>query len=70
MGQRVHCIRYHRVRSKQSRTGAALRCSKFSKNRSRAPQSPVCDKRLVGGGRSKGLLRPVGCKRSRMRMMD
>lgn len=70
MGLHVHCVRYQRVRSKQARSGSALRCVDFQKNTTGRAQSPKCDKRLVGGGRSKGLLRPVGCRRTRMRMMD
>jgi hypothetical protein len=69
MGLRVHCERYKTVPSKQSKTGRALRCADMRKNTRRGPQSPVCDRRLVGGGRSKGLLRPVGCRRVRTRKM-
>ena len=66
MGMKAHCTRYRRVRSSQARSGSALRCVHLVKNKSARPQSPVCDKRLVGGGRSKGLLRPAACRRSKM----
>ena len=69
MGMKVHCEDYRTVASSQARTGRALRCVRFAKNQKRGPQSPVCDRRLVGGGRSKGLLRPVGCRRPRTRKM-
>lgn len=65
MGLKVHCQRYKKVPSKQARSGYALRCVEMVKNRGSGPQSPVCDSRLVGGGRSKGLLRPVNCRRAR-----
>lgn len=64
MGLRVHCTSYQNVPSSQALKGRALRCKRFVKNAGGRPQSPSCDKRLIGGGRSKGLLRPVGCRRS------
>lgn len=67
MGLKVHCERYKKVSSKQAKSGYALRCAELKKNARRGPQSPVCDQRLVGGGRSKGLLRPVGCRRPHTR---
>lgn len=63
MGLKVHCERYKKVPSSQAKSGFALRCDSMVKNRKRGPQSPVCDRRLVGGGRSKGLLRPITCRR-------
>lgn len=67
MGMRKHCARYKKVPSRQAKSGYALRCVDLRKNNRWGPQSPVCDKRLVGGGRSKGLLRPSECARSRRR---
>jgi hypothetical protein len=64
MGLRVHCERYKTVPSRQSKTGRALRCADMRKNTHAGAQSPKCDRRLVGGGRSKGLLRKVGCERA------
>lgn len=69
MGMKVHCEDYKSVKSSQSKTGRALRCTRFAKNQRKGPQSPVCDRRLVGGGRSKGLLRPATCRRIRTRKM-
>ena len=63
MGLKVHCRRYKKVPSSQAKSGYALRCVDMVKNTHRGPQSPSCDPRLVGGGRSKGLLRPVSCRR-------
>jgi hypothetical protein len=67
MGLQRHCVRYKPVRT-QFRTNA-LRCVEYAKNRGGKPQSPACDPRLVGGGRSRGLLRPAtkSCGRRRAR---
>lgn len=65
MGLHIHCTSYKTVSSSQALKGRALRCKRFTKNQGGRPQSPSCDKRLVGGGRSRGLLRPGGCRRSR-----
>lgn len=69
MGLRQHCERFKKVPSKQSRTGFALRCAELKKNAldaygRRKAQSPVCDQRLVDGGRSKGLIRSGSCHRT------
>jgi hypothetical protein len=69
MGLHVHCTKYTRVKSSQAKSGGALRCARFAKNQGGRAQSPICDKRLVGGGRSKGLLRPSACKRTRYRAL-
>lgn len=39
--------------------GGVLRCARFKKGRGH----PVCDKRLVAGGRSPGLIRKGRCSR-------
>lgn len=67
MGMKRHCVEYEKVPTKFGLN--ALRCARFAKNRGGKPQSPVCDTRLAGGGRSRGLLRPVNqsCTRRRRR---
>jgi hypothetical protein len=69
MGLRKHCERFEYKPSSQAKSGRALRCAEFAKNQRKGPQSPVCDRRLIGGGRSKGLIRPVGCRRPRTMKM-
>lgn len=66
MGLERHCVRYGKVDSQFGKK--ALRCKKFAKNRGGGAQSPVCDGRLKGGGRSPGLLRRTkSCKRAKSR---
>ncbi len=54
MGLQRTCTRFEKHK-------IGLRCAKFKKGRG----SPVCDKRLVAGGRSPGLIRKARCSKKR-----
>lgn len=62
MGQIRHCVEY---KQRGTKGGRVLRCARFARNRGGGAQSPACDPRLKGGGRSPGLLRARGCPRKR-----
>jgi hypothetical protein len=51
-GIKKTCVKFEKAK------GGVLRCAKFRKGRG----SPVCDSRLVDGGRSPGLVRKVHCR--------
>lgn len=53
MGLKRTCTKFEKAK------GGVLRCARFRKGRG----SPVCDSRLVDGGRSPGLVRGGKCKR-------
>lgn len=53
-GQERTCTKFEKAK------GGVLRCAKFRKGRG----NPVCDGRLVDGGRSPGLVRKVRCAKS------
>jgi hypothetical protein len=57
-GLKRGCTTFKRVRVKHAKGGYGLRCGKFQKGR----RHPVCDRRLDGGGRSPGLVRPGPCR--------
>lgn len=52
-GLKRHCTKFDKAK------GGVLRCARFAKGKGR----PVCDGRLVDGGRSPGLIRGGLCKR-------
>lgn len=63
MGLKKSCVRFAEktVRSAKGRT-RALRCVEFKKA-SKVGKHPKCDRRLDGGGRSKGLIRTHACNK-------
>lgn len=52
-GMKRTCMKFEKAK------GGVLRCARFKKGRGH----PVCDSRLVDGGRSPGLVRKGHCKR-------
>ncbi len=54
MGIKRTCTKFEKAK------GGVLRCARFRKGKG----SPVCDGRLVDGGRSPGLVRGKVCSRS------